>query len=636
MARPALMQNMSAVKPSVTPYSGVKDPNFMWINADSSVVHKEVAATLRRIVMLNGPRLWQNNRFYSLYCNEDLLSAYNQTGSANELSSGANRSMRMPRQTANYIKSSADTLVGKLLQNNSRVRGLSVGGDWATYRAARKLGMMLDAEAIQGKLDREKARVCLDAVNTGSGYLYVGEEEGKVCYERWYYNEIFVDPLDAAYGCPTMLFRMRYIKRENALAYWGNTAKKRDIIMRAPAAATPAFAWTPYQAGMIAMYEAWALPIGEGTAARKGRHVLCFETGWVKDEEWTRCRFPVIQFRASELPLGWYGQAFTVNAAAAQVELNSNLTVMAKAARLGVAPYWVVSGNATVSVKQLNNMPGHVVTSTGPAPEWVTNQPFHPYSAEYNAQLKQQITDAYGVNEIESQGAAPQTRYDSDPALMRLQDAWMARHTGMLGRWTNDFHLDVAYATIEQAKEIAEREGTYPIVAKKGNRAWAMDWKDFLKLDENRYRLALGTESALSLTGPARRQEIMNMQQQGLITPEEALAQINGTADVDLVTSRITAYENNAEWIVEELIEGRIPEISGLQKLDLVLSKCREAGLAAHEYGAPPEILVNFENFVARLSVEVQKQMAMAAPQGPAGPQPQQSAAPSQGGMPNG
>ena len=591
--------------------TNVSDPNFNWIVAERGQAHISLPATIRRIVDDQRMRLYENTKFMSMYANMDLLNAYFEGGSR--------KSKPMPRQTSNKVKVYGDTLAGKLVQSNSKVTAITNGGSWKAFRQARKIDAAMEAEFRRGSLYKEASKVAIDAINTGTGYLHVYRDydSDKICFERWFPNEVFVDSLDGMYGQASMMFRMRYIKRENALALWGKNDELRDIIERSPAPSAPSFAWTMYQHGMIEMFEAWALPLGE----RKGRHVLCFQSGCVVDEEWKHEHFPVAVFRASEAPLGWYGQGLLEQAASAQIMMNFILEIMGQSARLGVAPFWVVAGGADVSLKQINNMPGHIVTSTGPAPQWVTNKPFHEAAPSYVAFLDAQIKSMYGINEIESGGDPGFNRVDSNPALIQLQDLWMARHTIMLKNWSEEFFLDVGKRTMMLAKDIAREKGTYPVISKKGRRSMVLDFKDFLELSADEYTLQMAPESYLPTTPAAKRKVIVEMKNEGLITPEHALGMLTGPPDLEAVTAEITAFEDDADRIIELLMDGKMPEVSTLSKLELVIPRVRAAAVAALNYGMPPSVEQNFTNWLADALIAAQSSMM------PAPPSPVQGAA---------
>ena len=582
------------------------DPNFNWLYAERGKAHVGIPSTIRRIIDDQRGRLWDNTKFMSMYANFDMFNA--NAGGAQ------GKSKPMPRQTSNKAKVYGDTLAGKLVQSNSKITALTNGGSWKAFRQARKIDAALEAEFRRGGLYKEASKVAIDAINTGTGYLHIYRDydANKICFERWFPNEVFVDSLDGLYGQASMMFRMRFVKRENALALWGDTPETREIIERAPAPSAPPFAWTMYQHGMIELFEAWALPTGN----RKGRHVLCFQSGCIVDEEWKHEHFPVAVFRASEAPLGWYGQGLLEQAASAQIMMNFILEIMGQSAKLGVAPFWVVAGGADVSLKQINNMPGHIVTSSGPPPQWVTNKPFHEAAPAYVQFLDNQIKSLYGINEIESGGDPGFNRVDSDPALVQLQDLWMARHTIMLKNWSEEFFLDVGKRTMMIAKDIAREKGSYPVLSKRARSTMVLDFKDFLDLAADEYTLQMAPESALPVTAAAKRKVIVELKNEGLISPERALGMLTGPPDLEAATLEITAFDDDADRIIELLMSGETPDVSSLSKLDLVIPRVRAAAVSGLNYGMPVHIEQNFTNWLADAIAAMSSSM-IPAPPGP-------------------
>lgn len=176
--------------------------------------------------------------------------------------------------------------------------------------------------------------------------------------------------------------------------------------------------------------------------------------------------------------------------------------------------------------------------------------------------------------------------------------------------------MDVAERTLEVGQDIATRRGSYPVVATKRGRAWAMDYKDFTGLEKDSYRLTLGAENALLLTPSDRKKMISDMAAQGSLPPEKMLQLVMGNPDLEAATAQVTAFEDNADWLCEELMEGKMPALSELQKPDLVYQRVRAAGLTAHEFGAPDKIVMNFELFAAQVNEKIKALMPPPPPEG--------------------
>lgn len=583
----------------------LNDPDYNWIV--SGEPHKHLTATVRKLVQDQQGRLWNNTRLMSLYANQDLLSY--GAGLANGTSNGARpqATSDMPRQTINLAKVYGDTLAGKLVQSNSKVTCLSSGGDWKKFRLARKLDKALEGEFRRGRLYEAASQVAIDAINTGTGYLHVyTDEKNRINFERWFPNEVFVDSLEAAYGQPTMMFRQRFIKRENLFAMWPD---KKETIMNAGSGASPGFGWTVWQPGMVEIFEGWALPLGN----RPGRHVLCVSSGCLVDEKWESEHFPVAVFKAGDLPIGWYGQGLLEHAAGSQIFMNRILNIMAKSAELGIAPFWVAANGSELDMQQLSNVEGHIMTSSGEAPQWVTNPPFHPAALTYLDFHQRSISTVYGINDIEAAGNKGYNRVDSDPALQSMQDMWMARHMILLKNWSDFFFLDVAERTVDQAKRIAKRKGSYPVQTTSNGRADLLDWADFLVLEENEIVLQMATMSLLPTEPGQKLARILQMKNEGLISPEETAQLLQGPPDLDYITAHVAAVSNDADRVIEELNSGKASQISEAQQLEDIIPKVEAAALVALDRNAPDNVLRKFEDWIARAFVKARNNQQMAA-----------------------
>lgn len=600
------------------------DNNFSWIFSDTP--HKEAMTIIRKLIQLQQNRLWDSTRFFSLYTGTDMNSAF--------YSYYATFKMPSPHLVVNLVKTYGDSLAGKLIQNYSRVSGQTANGDFSLAKKVKKLDIMFEGEFARGHLYDEAWKVALDAINVGTGYLHVyPDNDGKkICYERVFPNEIFVDEMEAAFAEPSIMFRLRYMKRENARAYWPDRAAD---IEGAQAPAPPLFGWSMFQPGMIEVLEAWALPKG----SRKGRHILCLTNCTLVDEEWKEDHFPIAVFKAGVRPLGWYGQGYVEHVGGLQVELNKILQVMARAAHLGIAPYWVIQNGAKINIKQLTNMTGHIVTADGPAPQWVTNEPFSQAAPAYVQLMSSKIADFYGISSMEVTGQLPINRLDSRKALVEFQDMNATRQTMLLQMWQR-FFLDVADRTFMFARMIAKDKGAFPVIVKDGPaRSKTLDWKDFADLDRNAYRLYLAPSNFLSTTVAAKKNDIIDLLKAQdsngtpLITSEQALALLQGPPDIASVVAEVSAPENYIDYIIEKLLNGEYESPSELIDPSRAIKRIRDAALQAQVDDAPPEVLDLFDRFLGELTQLKIKATPppppMAPPgMGPGGPPPPPGAGP--------
>lgn len=594
-----------------------------WIVADTHSVAKLVTETGKTLCVNQGYRLWDNTRFLSMYSNTDFMTPYFGGGASGDTTP-------MPRMTYNVIKICTDTLVGKLIQSNSRVVLQTTGGDFLDWQKARKIELAIEGEWNTMRFYKHAAKVALDGITCGTGWLKLWKEDNKIWCERIYVNEMFVDEVEAAYAQPTKLYQVRYIKKDTLLAQY---PASRDIIQKASTINPPRFAWTLFTPGLVEVWEAWALPIKDsaGTTTRKGRHVLALNTGTLRDEEWTDMFFPVIPFRAGDKPFGWYGQGYIEQTMATQIDLNKTLNVMQKAAHLGIAPYWVVDEGSSINIRHLTNRVGHVVETNSTDPKWVTNPPFHPDAVKYVQQLEQMIMQYYGMNEMETGGQTPLNRIDSAKALREYQDMGATRHTMLLERW-EEFFIEVAKRTIMLARQIAKESGKgYPVIAKKDYQtAIHLDWKD-LDLEADSYTMSVGVANMLSRTPAGRMQDIQDMKAAGLLTPEQAIRLMRGPPDIDAVVNEASALDDNIDYTIAEIIDNDnyVPPTT-FNVTPATVARMTNARLEYQNRKAPESVLKWFDRWIADAQSVIQ--MLQPPPQPPMGAM----GGPDTAGAPNG
>lgn len=603
-----------------------EDLTYTWI--DSKEPFKHIAPTVRTLIQAQSSRLWNNSRYLSLYSNTDWTQTYYTTNTTFR--------PQVPRLTVNLLKVYGDSLAGKLVQNSSRVTGQAVGGDFSLHQRIKKLDQMLDGEFQRGNVYRESMQVALDAINTGTGYMQIHRDGEKICYERVFPNEVFVDELEAAYTDPTVMFRVRYLKRENVKALWPKYADKID------SASPPnplGFAWTIYNPGMIEVFEAWAIPYG----ARKGRHVICTSNCTLVDEPYNEECFPFAIFKAGTRPLGWYGQGYIEQIGGAQVEMNKILHIMSRSAHLGMAPFWVVASGANINVEHLRNEIGHIVKTDGPPPQWVTNQPFSQAAPAYVDMLQSKISDYYGINQMEATGGMPLNRLDSRKALIEFQDMSATRQTVLLKYWEY-FFLDVAKRTINIAKQIAKSKGEFPVITSAGyGKSQVLDWHDYVDIEEGDFRLTLAPSNILSMTPAAKKNDIIDMMQAAdpsgkpLLTAEQGLALLQGPPDIASVVNEVSAPENYISMVIERLMDGTYepPEPRLAPYIDRAIKRVTDASFQAETDGCGQEIIDLFDQWLgdaAELKTSLLPPMPMGMPPMPGlGPE---GAAPLPGGDP--
>lgn len=590
--------------------------------------HKVAVQTAEAIIRAQGGRLKDNTRWMSLYANQDFMSPYSQVAGRG--------TGHMPRMSDNQLRIHTDTLVGKLVQGNSRVTMLTSGGNWQEWNKARKIENAVEGEFARMKLYSKAQIVGTHGIVTGTGCLKVNiAPDGKsIECAPVFTNNLFVDNMEVAYGAPTKYVELRYVMQDTLIAQFPD---KADAIMRAKCKNPPSFAWTPYSPGMIPVYEWWAVPIGhEGTDGyRVGRHIICIDGATLNDPdewEWTDPYPPLIFFKPGDGPMGFYGQGFVEQTAPTQIALNKTINVMERAAHLGLAPHWYLPEGSGIQGRHLDNVPGSIIEYSGAEPKWVVTPPFHAAAPAYVQMLRSMISDYFGANGLETGGALPVDRLDSRKALREYQDMTATRITTVIERW-QDFYIEVAERVIMLARKIAEAQGGYPVLVKKTYKeAIQLDWRD-LDISKDAYMLRPAPANMLSGTPSGKLQDIQELMQSGLISQKQGQRMLQGPPDIQAAIGEATATEDDIDRLIEQFVEGDFDATDPLkqayrppnsyQDLPRGIKRVADAFLQYSGLGLSEERLTLFTQWLEEANDKLSElQQQSAAPQGGAPPLP--------------
>lgn len=520
-----------------------------WITDDEP--HKVAVETAEAIIRAQGGRLKDNTRWLSLYANQDFMTPYSQIPGQGVAG--------MPRMSDNQLRIHTDTLVGKLVQGNSRITMLTSGGNWEQWNKARKIENAIEGEFSRMKLYPAAEVVGTHGIVTGTGVLKIAiADDGKsITCNPVFTNNIFVDNEEVAYGSPTKYLELRYVMLDTLMSQFPD---KADEIMRAKCKNPPSFAWTPYSPGMVPVYEWWAMPIGKpGTDGyRCGRHIICINGCTLNDPsewDWEDPYPPLIFFKPGDGPMGFYGQGFVEQTAPTQIVLNKTINVMERAAHLGIAPHWYTPEGSGIQGRHLDNVPGSLIEYSGAEPKWVVTPPFHASAPQYVQMLRSMIADFFGANALETGGQLPIDRLDSKKALRQYQDMSATRITTVIERWQN-FYIEVAERTIMLARMIAKAQGGYPVLVKKTYKeAMQLDWQD-LDIGKDAYMLRPAPSNMLAGTPSGKLQDIQDLLSSGLISQKQGQRMLQGPPDIQAAIGEATATEDDIDRLIEQFVEG--------------------------------------------------------------------------------
>jgi hypothetical protein len=490
------------------------------------------------------------------------MSLFNFVGS-NLTKMDSNQGLPMDRPTFNIVQSATDTLVSRIGQSRPAPVFLTEAGNYKQRNLAKKLNNFILGEFHQTQAYRKAPMALRDALVEGTGVLKIFEtNDCKVGLERVLLTELLIDPNESMYGEPRQIYQLKLVDRAVLIA---NFPKFKSSIKDAETA-------YPDNSGdsartvsdLVLVVEGWRLRSGKD--AKDGRHTIACGSGIIFDEQYDKDNFPFIFLHYSERLLGFWSQGLAEQLMGTQLEINSLLYTISKAIKLVGVPRIFMEAGSKVLNTAFNNDIGTIIKYTGVKPIYEV-APCVPQ--ELYSQLERIITFGYqqsGVSAMQA-GAQKPAGLDSGEA-QRVYDDISTDRFATLSRKYDDVFKDLAYAIIDKAREIAERDGKYQTVYPSKDGTQLVDLPK-AKLLEDPFIIQCFNISSLSKDPAERMQKIIEMIQSGMVTVKEGRRLLD-YPDLEQQEQLANASEERIYQILDKIIDdGEYTPPDGFMDLQL-------------------------------------------------------------------
>lgn len=484
----------------------------------------------------------------------------------------------------NICKSVVDTVVSKIAKNRPRPMFLTDGADHKKKQRAKRLNKYVEGVFHQIKIYERGPELVRDAGVFDLGAWKFYTEEGRVCMERAFPDEIYVHDQEGVYKNPRSLFQVKAIAREVVAQ---DFPKFETEIANAPKAkgSTNAAMMTD----LIEVFEAWHLPSKKG--AKDGRHVICIAGADLLDEEYKLRRFPFVFWSWSDRLVGWYGQGIVEQLVGLQIEINRTLRTIQEAIKWSVPKVLVESGSNVTPMS--NQIMGHW-KYTGKKPDIEAFNTVPAILFEHLSYLYQKAFEIIGVSQMSAQSQKP-AGLNSGRALREFSDIESDRFVIDSQRYEIAF-LDAADVVLMLTRELAE-EGENPQVRYSGkNGSDVLAWKD-AEMSEDDYEMKMWPTNLLPQTPAGKLATVQEMMEAGLLSKEEG-ARLLDYPDVESVTSRNNAPIEIMDMIIEKLLDGDYFAPEPYFVSDAAVKHAQNAYIKAVIGGAPEGVLENMRRWI--------------------------------------
>lgn len=452
------------------------------------------------------------------------------------------------RPTFNLIQSAADTLVSRIGQNRPAPVFLTDGGDYKERRLSKQLNNFILGEFYQAKAYEKAAIILRDALVEGTGCLKVFEtQDNKVGLDRVLLTEILTDPNESIYGEPRSMYQLKLVDRDVLMEQSpGYKSIIRDAAQAYPDNSADS---SKTVSDLVMVVEGWHLPSGKD--AKDGRHTIACSAGIIFDEKFTKDKFPFVFLHYSPRLLGFWSQGLAEQLMGTQLEINSLLYTISRAIKLVGVPRVFVEAGSKVTKASFNNDVGAIIEYRGTKPVYEV-APCVPQ--ELYAQLQRLIDYGFqqcGVSAMQASATKP-AGLNSGEAIRSYDDISTDRMAALSKRYDTVF-IDLTYLMVDQAKDIAEREGTYETVYPNKDGTKQIDLPK-IDMIQDPFVIQVFNQSSLPKDPSGRMQKVTEMIQAGMITIKEGRRLLD-YPDLDQVEKLANASQERIYQILDKIVE---------------------------------------------------------------------------------
>lgn len=520
------------------------------------------------------------------------------------------RSTQLAQVTENIIKQIIDAAGSLIAKSRPRLRVLTDGAAWSKQQMAKRLDKWLWGMFQALKVHDKMTMAFRDACIFGTGCLYVFERDGELHCERVLSDEIVIDEAECPSGqTPGQMHRVRKVSKTVLKRLYPD---KADLIEAA--GQTDIFDFVESRLvdpGMLCVIESWDL--------EAKRHTLCVDTATLVDESYDFDEYPFIWFKWTPPLTGFYGQGLAEELLGFQIRINDLNDFITKCQDLIAVPRVAVDIGSKLLKVQLNNEIGCVIPYVGKPPVFFTPTALNAEIYNYKERLKQSAFDQAGISEMLAH-ATKEPGIEAAVAMRELSDNQSQRFSIQQQR-LEEAYVEVGYMLIRFARKMHKnKQAPSAFMAEK-----FVQTIDFPDVDDGNTRFVLQVmpSSMMNMTPAGKMQMVIELAQYGVPLSPAAIVRLLDLPDLEAENKALVSAREDAEWTVEELLEGRMVRPEPFQDIALTMERATAAYLDARRLKAPERILTTVRNYITLAAKDqAKKAQASAAAMGPVMPAP--------------
>lgn len=462
----------------------------------------------------------------------------------------------------NVSRSLAQTVQAKVAGlQRPKPQFIVTDADWKTKRRAKRLDRFVEGQLHQRQGTYESAwdmgvDVFLDAAVVGTGVIkvYSDTDEKKVCLERVYQQELFVDPLEARNGNPLNLFHIYPYDRDKLIARFPKFEKEIRDAQSADDEFREATGKSYYGdqrrvAEQVVVYESWRLPL---SSKKPGKHAICINGATLEWEDWERDEFPFVFLRWTKERMGFGATSLVEEVETIAQEIHRSINSIREAEKLNCTlidceedQYDDEALESNEHFTVLKRKPG------SPPVNIVTPNSFSESTLQW---LKMNIEQAFAIPGISQMAAKSEKPSGVTAAIaMRTLNDLQSERFSVISEQYQNMYVALARHIVACTRELAEEDKNFAVRWPGGKFLRDIKWSD-ADLDEDMYTVRAEPVSGLVMSASHRYSTAQDLYNAGVIGADAFLRMID-MGDVERETNRLNAQNEYIEQLIDRYLD---------------------------------------------------------------------------------
>lgn len=514
----------------------------------------------------------------------------------------------------NIVAMCADTLVSKIGKNRPKITFLTSEGDWTAQNKAKKAEKFVMGDFQQNDIYKLGKQVFKDCCIEDLGVAKHFVHGNKVCSERVWPNELYIDEVDARYGTPTHMYHAKYTSKRLLKAEYPKKEMQIDMASQSLGTKGPLPDAPADEFALV--IESWKLPEmdDEGNLVN-GKHIISISNTVLFEEEWEHPWFPFSFMRWNTRLLGFYGQSLTEELVPLQVEVNKLMRDIQKSYNMLLAPKVFLPNGSKIPEAHIDNEIGTIIKGSA-KPEIIFNgQIFPPEAYSHLRFLIESAFERAGLTQLSATGKKP-SGLDAAVAMREYQDIESERFAAVQQEY-EDWFVTTAKIRIELAKRLKN-----PVVKFAGKKSIEkVDLRD-IDFEDLAYVMKVMPTNMLPETPAGQLMMLKELQSMALIDQAGSAALLDFPDVNGFLAAKNAAWNYFNKLISRMVYEGDMDPPDPSMPLEMGLQMVQQHYDLYRLQGAPEDRLQLFRTWLAQATAILGKaaQQAMAAQQAPIQP----------------